>query len=287
MILRPDAPGWPRALAELHDAPDVLHLRAPATAERLAELLAPPVVAVVGARQASAAGTAFAHRLAAGLARAGVGVVSGLARGIDGAAHAGALEAGGRTVAVLGCGVDVDYPRSNARLAARIAERGAVVSEYAPGTPPAPWRFPARNRIVAALGQAVVVVEAARTSGALITAGFGLELGREVLAVPASPWVDAAAGGNALLRDGAGICTGAGDVLVALGIDPAEAAGEERAAVSPDAARLLAAIGRSPGTPEALGARLAMPPARLQALIAELELAGAVVRESDGSLVDV
>ena len=108
-----------------------------------------------------------------------------------------------------------------------------------------------------------MVVEAARTSGALITAGFALELGREVLAVPASPWVDAAAGGNALLRDGAGIVTGAGDVLVALGIDPAAAAGEEREPpVSPAAARLLAAIGRAPGTPEALGARLALSPAR-------------------------
>jgi DNA processing protein len=134
----------------------------------------------------------------------------------------------------------------------------------------------------------VVVVEAARTSGALITAGFALEVGREVLAVPASPWVDAASGGNALLRDGAGVVTGAGDVLVALGIDPAAAAGDEpAAALSPAAARLLAAIGRAPGTPEALGARLALSPAALQVLIAELELAGAVVRESDGSLVDV
>jgi len=288
VIVRPGDPGWPAELDELADPPAALHLRRPATGARLAELLAPPAVAIVGARQASAAGAAFAQRLAAGLARAGVAVVSGLARGVDGAAHRGALEAGGRTVAVLGCGVDVDYPRSNAALAARVAAEGAVVAEYPPGTPPAPWRFPARNRIVAALGQCTVVVEAARTSGALITAGLALELGREVLAVPASPWVDAAAGGNALLRDGAGVVTGAGDVLVALGIDPAAAAADERAAeLSPAAARLLAAIGRSPGTPEALGARLAIGPAQLQALIAELELAGAVVRESDGSLVDV
>jgi DNA processing protein len=287
VILRPGAPGWPATLDELHDPPPVLYLRAPGEPARLAELLEPPVVAIVGARQASAAGVAFAQRLAAGLARAGVAVVSGLARGIDGAAHRGALEAGGRTVAVLGCGIDVDYPRANAALAARVAAEGAILSEYGPGTPPAPWRFPARNRIVAALGQSVVVVEAARTSGALITAGLALELGREVLAVPASPWVDAAAGGNALLRDGAGLVTCAGDVLVTLGIDPAAAAGEERDKVSPAAARLLASIGRAPGTPEALGARLALGPARLQALIAELELAGAIVRESDGSLVDV
>ena len=287
MILRPGSPGWPDALADLHDPPPELYVRAPADARRLAELLEPPVVAIVGARQASAAGVAFARRLAAGLARAGVAVVSGLARGIDGAAHTGALEAGGRTVAVLGCGIDVDYPRANAGLAARVATAGAIVSEYGPGIPPAPWRFPARNRIVAAFGQSIVVVEAARTSGALITAGFALEIGREVLAVPASPWVDAAAGGNALLRDGAGIVTCAGDVLVTLGIDPAAAAGEEREAVSPAATRLLQSIGRAPGTPEALGARLALAPAKLQALIAELELAGAIVRESDGSLVDV
>jgi DNA processing protein len=288
VIVRPGDAGWPDELGELADPPAELHLRPPATGERLSELLRPPAVAIVGARQASEAGTAFAQRLAAGLARAGVAVVSGLARGIDGAAHAGALEAGGRTVAVLGCGADIDYPRSNAALAARVAADGAVISEYPPGTPPAPWRFPARNRIVAALGQCVVVVEAARTSGALITASFALELGREVLAVPASPWVDAAAGGNALLRDGAGVVTGPGDVLVALGIDPAAAAADDRTAgLSPAAVRLLAAIGRAPGTPEALGARLAIRPAQLQALIAELELAGVVVRESDGSLVDV
>jgi DNA processing protein len=287
VILRPGAAGWPAALADLHDPPSALFLRPPGRPAHLDELLEPPVVAIVGARQASAAGVAFAQRLAAGLARAGVAVVSGLARGIDGAAHTGALEVGGRTIAVLGCGIDVDYPRANAALAARVAAAGAILSEYGPGTPPAPWRFPARNRIVAALGQSVVVVEAARTSGALITAAFALEIGREVLAVPASPWVDAAAGGNALLRDGAGIVTCAGDVLVTLGIDPAAAGGENREAVSREAARLLASIGRAPGTPEALGARLALAPAKLQALIAELELAGAIVRESDGSLVDV
>ena len=136
MILRPGSPGWPAALADLHDPPSELYLRAPADAARLAALLEPPVVAIVGARQASVAGVAFARRLAAGLARAGVAVVSGLARGIDGAAHAGALEAGGRTVAVLGCGIDVDYPRSNAPLAAQVAAAGAIVSEYGPGTPP-------------------------------------------------------------------------------------------------------------------------------------------------------
>ncbi len=285
MIVRPSDPGWPDGLDELAEPPPLLHLRPPADAARLAVLLTPPVVAIVGARTASAAGAAFTHRLARGLAQAGVAVVSGLARGIDGAAHEGALAAAGRTVAVLGCGIDVDYPRTNAALAARIAASGAIISEYPATTPPAPWRFPARNRIVAALAQAVIVVEAAHTSGALITAGFALEAGREVMAVPASPWIGAAAGANMLLRDGATPVTCAEDVLVSLGIDPARAAREVATAVSDDAARLLATIHRSPGTPESLGARLGLAPSRLQALLTELELAGAVARARDGTLV--
>jgi DNA processing protein len=182
------APGYPATLEDLPDPPARLWLRAPADAARLAACLRPPLVAVVGARRATAAGTAFTRRLAADLAAAGVGVVSGLALGIDAAAHEGALEGRGRTLAVLGCGVDRTYPRANSGLADRIATDGAVVSEYEPGTPPAPWRFPARNRIVAALASATVVVEASGRSGALITAAVALELGRDVLAVPGSPW---------------------------------------------------------------------------------------------------
>jgi DNA processing protein len=279
--------GYPPRLEELTEPPPALYLRAPADGQRLAELTASPCVAIVGARMSSAAGSAFARRMASGLARADVAVLSGLAAGIDGAAHAGALDAGGRTLAVLGCGIDRDYPRSNAALAARIAVAGAVVSEYPPGIAPAPWRFPARNRIVAALADLTVVVEASRTSGALITAGFALELGREVLAVPASPWVDAAAGGNALLRDGATPVTCAEDVLVALGIDPSRASGPPALALQGDPGRLLAAIRRGPGTPESLAARLGFDAGRVGRAIAALELAGAIVRERDGSLVGV
>src|SRR5439155_18714164 len=143
-----------------------------------------PAVAVVGARSCSAYGAHVARSLGRELAGAGLVVVSGLARGVDGEAHRGALEAGGTTVAVLGCGVDRDYPRAHAELAARIAESGLIVSEYAPGVEPAPWRFPARNRIVAGLAQATIVVEARERSGALITADLALEEGREVFAVP-------------------------------------------------------------------------------------------------------
>ena len=140
---------------------------------------------MVGARSPSAAGERFARTLARELAEAGVSVISGLALGIDAACHAGALEGAGRTVAVLGCGIDRDYPRRNAALAKRIAASGAIVSEWGPGVEPAPWRFPVRNRIVAALAQATVVIEATRRSGALITADHALAIGRDVLAVPA------------------------------------------------------------------------------------------------------
>ena len=163
--------------------------------------------------------------LAAEAAGAGVVVVSGLARGIDGEAHRGALAAGGPTVAVLGCGIDRDYPAAHAELARSIvATGGLVVSEYEPGVEPAPWRFPARNRIIAGLARATVVVEARERSGALITADFALEDGREVLAVPGEITSALSAGANALLRQGATPVTCAADVLEAIGVEPVSAA---------------------------------------------------------------
>ena len=143
-----------------------------------------PVAAIVGSRKASDAGLLLAQRLAGAVAEAGGVVVSGLALGIDAAAHRGALAAGGVTVAVLGCGVDVVYPRSNRAVFEQIRDAGLLVSEYPPGTRPATWRFPARNRLIAALADATVVVEARARSGALITADHALDLGRDVLAVP-------------------------------------------------------------------------------------------------------
>ena len=188
---------------------------------------------MVGARAPSAAGERFARTLARELAEAGVSVISGLALGIDAAAHAGALDGGGRTVAVLGCGIDRDYPRRNAALAARIAAAGAIVSEWGPGVEPAPWRFPVRNRIVAALAQATVVVEATRRSGALITADHALAIGRDVLAVPGAPWLELGGGTLALLRAGAAPVGSAADVLDALGVqialEPARARAARRA----------------------------------------------------------
>ena len=189
-----------------------------------ADALAAPTVAVVGARACSGYGARVARTLARDLAAAGVTVVSGLARGIDGEAHRGALDADGRTLAVLGCGIDRDYPAANAELARRIAETGGIVSEYEPGTEPAPWRFPARNRIIAALADAVVIVEARSRSGALITVDLAMEIGRPIYAVPGEITSALSEGTNDLLRHGwATAITSALDVLEALGIEGASA----------------------------------------------------------------
>ena len=188
--LRRADPEFPTLLAAIHDPPPSLYVRG----EAELGVLAVPAVAVVGARSCSAYGRSVARLLARELAAAGLLVVSGMARGIDGEAHRSALEAAGLTVAVLGCGVDRDYPAAHAELARRICERGLVVSEYEPGVEPAPWRFPARNRIIAGLCEATIVVEARERSGALITADFALEEGREVLAVPGEITRDCSSG---------------------------------------------------------------------------------------------
>jgi len=176
-------------------------------------------VAVVGARQATRYGIDLAESYGAALARVGWTVVSGLARGIDAAAHRGCLRSGGHAVAVLGCGIDVCYPRENRGLFDRIKERGgAIISEYEPGTPPDRWRFPARNRVIAAISVAVVVVESAQRGGALITARLGAEMGREVFAVPGDIDRPASEGCNLLIRDGAKVVLGPGDLIEALSL---------------------------------------------------------------------
>ena len=208
----------PPLLRAIHDPPQRLHVRGRA---ELA-LLASHAVAVVGARACSPYGAQVARMLGRELAASGIVVVSGLARGVDAEAHRGALESSGQTVAVLGCGIDRDYPAAHASLADRISERGLIVSEYEAGVEPAPWRFPARNRIIAGLCAATVVVEARERSGALITADFALDEGREVFAVPGEITAALSAGTNALLRLGATPLTCVADVLEALGVDPIE-----------------------------------------------------------------
>ena len=199
----------PSLLRSIHDPPVGLFVRG----EAALDVLARPAVAIVGARACSGYGASVARALAREAAAGGLVVVSGLARGIDGEAHRGALDAGGTTVAVLGCGVDRDYPAAHADLARRIVESGGlVVSEYAPGVEPAPWRFPARNRIVAGLAAATVVVEARERSGALITADLALEEGRDVFAVPGEITSSLSAGTNALLKLGAAPLTSVADL---------------------------------------------------------------------------
>jgi DNA processing protein len=212
------------------------------------------------------------------LAAAGLVVVSGLARGIDGEAHRGALEAAGTTVAVLGCGIDRDYPASNRDLARAVASEGLIVSEYGPGVEPAPWRFPARNRIIAGLCAAVVVVEARQRSGALITADFALEEGREVLAVPGEITSSLSAGTNELLRLGATPLTSVGDVLEAFGVEPPERA---IPALSPVAGRVLARVRDAPAGVDEVARSTGLDAGAVAAAVSELELAG-LVSESAG-----
>lgn len=267
-------PAFPARLRAIHDPPPGLFVRGSAPLE----LLDRPSVALVGARACSDYGGHVARAFAETIAAAGVVVISGLARGVDGWAHRGALDAGGLTVAVLGCGIDRDYPRAHAALAARICERGLVVSEYPPGVAPAPWRFPARNRIVAGLALATVVVEARARSGALITADLALEEGREVLAVPGEITSTLSEGTNALLRIGATPATSAADVLGAIGVELEE---PDPPPLSPGAQAALAALDGGATTADEVTRRSGLDPAAAAAALVELELVG-VVRETAG-----
>jgi DNA processing protein len=261
----------PPLLRAIHDPPKRVYLRGHGDAG----LLSRTAVAIVGARACSPYGKQVARMIGRELAAAGVVVVSGLARGIDGEAHRGALEAGGHTVAVLGCGIDRDYPVEHAWLARQIAERSLLASEYEPGIDPAPWRFPARNRIVAGLCAATIVVEARERSGALITADFALEEGREVFAVPGEITSRLSDGTNALLRLGATPLTSAADVLDSLGLTRPERAAPQ---LTTEAASLLE---RLPASADELVRSSGRPTGVVAAALAELELAG-LAAEGEG-----
>jgi DNA processing protein len=257
----------PPLLGAIHDPPARLYLRGNGDVTLLAE----PAVAIVGARACSPYGAQVARMLGRELAGAGVVVVSGLARGIDGEAHRGALETDGHTVAVLGCGIDRDYPAAHTMLARSIGERSLIVSEYEGGVEPAPWRFPARNRIIAGLSAATVVVEARERSGALITADFALEEGREVFVVPGEITSTLSAGTNALLRLGATPLTAAADVLESFGIQsPPNRTVEENPLLD-----LL------PATADELVQKTGLGVGEVMAALAELDVAG-LASEGDG-----
>ncbi|HEY8617610.1 DNA-processing protein DprA [Phenylobacterium sp.] len=266
-------PDFPQALAALDPPPPLIWTRGKA------ELLSRPAVAIVGARVASAAGQRFARGLAAELGQTGLVVVSGMARGIDGAAHEGALPTG--TAAVLGGGVDDVYPPEHGELYGRLCRDGCVVSESEPGRTAIARDFPRRNRIISGLAQAVVVVEAELRSGSLITARLAAEQGREVLAVPGSPLDPRAKGCNDLIRQGAALCEGVDDVLRALeGLrgfrEPDRAYAAEPPAELDDAvrARVAALLSPTPVSRNELVRAAAAPAPAVFAALVELALAG-------------
>jgi DNA processing protein len=261
----------PPLLRAIHGRPSRLYLRGAADPQ----LLWRPAVAIVGARACSAYGAQVARMLGRELAAAGLVVVSGLARGVDGEAHRGALETDGHTVAVLGSGIDRDYPAAHTALARSIAERSLIVSEYEPGVEPSPWRFPARNRVIAGLCSATIVVEARERSGALITADFALDEGREVFAVPGEITSSLSAGTNALLRLGATPLTCAADVLESFGLEAQEKA---RPQIGEAANSLLQHL---PATVDELVRASGLSAGEVAGALAELELAAAAA-EGDG-----
>jgi len=270
-------PGFPEGLRNIPDAPVALFVRG------ALQCFEKPRVAMVGSRAATHGGVTLARQLAAALSRAGVLVVSGLAQGIDCAAHAGALSVERPTIAIPGSGLDNLYPRAHSGLAQRIlAAGGVLLSEYAPWVAPRRASFPARNRLISGLAAGVVVVQAAPRSGSLITARLAAEQGREVMAVPGSPGTAVAAGCNALLRDGAALVETAADVFSALGwVQPSEGlfapeTAQETKSPPPDAARVLAALDGLPVSADALAQFVGLSPTRLQRAILQLELAGLV-----------
>lgn len=274
--LLPHDPGYPALLIPVPSPPELWVCGRLEPEDALA-------IAIVGTRRATPYGVAVAERLASDLATRGVTVVSGLARGIDSSAHRGALAVGGRTLAVLGCGIDVVYPPESRALREAIVERGALISQFDPGTPPLAWHFPARNRTLAGLALGVIVVEAAQRSGALITARLAGELGREVFAVPGKITSEMSRGSHALLLDGAKLVRDWVDVVQELPDEwrrvvrsPMLRPGEdERPTGDSEEGRILALLTVDEPQPiDALIARAARPPARVAAALVALELGG-------------
>lgn len=281
-----DTPSYPASLAEIDDAPPMFWALGDL------DVLQRPMVALVGARNASSLGTRMAKRLANDLSDAGITVVSGLARGVDAAAHLGALEGG--TVAVQAGGVDVIYPAENTKLAKDILKTGLRLSEMPIGQQPQARHFPARNRIISGLAHAVVVVEAAAKSGSLITARNALDQGRDVLAVPGHPFDARAWGCNMLIRDGAALVRGADDVIAAL---PPPKIAQSDNAESPNKmptrnlrataalhTEILARLGPSPVAEDQLLRDIQAQAADVAPALIDLELAGKIVRQAGGLL---
>ncbi|MDI3341967.1 MAG: DNA-processing protein DprA [Sphaerobacter sp.] len=263
---------YPRLLREIPSPPLLLYVRGaltPADAH---------AVGIVGTRRASAYGREMTRRLCSDLVQAGVTIVSGLARGIDAVAHRTALDRGGRTIAVLGCGVDVIYPPEHRQLAEEVAQQGALVSEFPLGTPPDGPNFPVRNRLISGLSLGVVVVEAPRRSGALITANFAADQGRAVFAVPGSALAAGSEGPLQLLRDGAVLATSGEDILADLKLTGRQAAFDVRQTLpaTSEEAALLAHLDGEPRHIDEIALEVGLAISRLSALLLEMQLKGLV-----------
>lgn len=275
---------YPPWLREIVDPPSVLWVKGNVPPLSGASPL--PAIAIVGSRQATPAGLEMGRMLAEGLAARGAAVVSGLARGVDGAAHEGALAGGGVTIGVLGCGADVVYPSEHRDLVARVAASGGVVSEFPPGTSPLPHHFPLRNRIIAGLSRAVIVIEAGEKSGSLITAKMAMEQGREVLVVPGNALSGRNRGSHALIKDGARLVESVDDVVAEMGLLPL---GDAARVSENDADKLMIgnelsqrmAIGETYDA-DTLAGLTGWDVSLLLSELARLELAGAVRRSIGG-----
>ncbi|MEO8482105.1 MAG: DNA-processing protein DprA [Acidobacteriota bacterium] len=271
--------GYPEGLRHLPDPPIALWVSGQEGC------LDQAAVAVVGSRNASPIGLETARRLAQGLAAAGLVVTSGLARGVDGAAHRGALQGGGLTVAVLGCGLDVAYPRQHRQLAVDVRAQGCLVSELPPGTPPLPKHFPLRNRIISGLSRAVVVVEASEHSGSLITARMALEQGRDVLAVPGNVVSGCHRGCHALIKDGARLVETVEDILEEIRWVPAPGSASKAPNHSQDNKLLASVRAGEVFTVEDLSERNGRPASEIFAELGRLELEGLIARNGLGTFI--
>ncbi len=263
--------GYPEQLMNIPDPPAVLFYRGKFSPADL-----PFAVAVIGSRRCSLYGRKTARRLSMELSRAGVCVVSGLARGIDGEAHRGALDGGSPTAAVMGGGLDIMYPPEHNSLAERVAAGGCLISEYPPGTKPAKYTFPERNRIISGLSSAVVVVEAGERSGTMITVGTALDQGRDVFAVPGDIDRSSTRGSNRLLRDGAGIVLSPEELIAELGLNSVSAS------VPAVSDPILASLEKKQSTTEQLSLALDEDSALINTRLLELELQGLVIRRPGG-----
>jgi DNA processing protein len=269
-VVHPGHGQYPSLLAEISGRPSILFVRGELTpADERA-------VAIVGTRRTTQYGRQAAEQVASELAQAGVTVVSGLARGIDTVAHRAALAAGGRTIAVLGSGVDIIYPSENRNLAEQIIESGAVVSEFVPGTKPDAQNFPARNRIVSGMSLGTVIVEAPARSGALITASFAADQGREVFVIPGNVYSPASEGANALLRDGARLVRHGGDVLEDLGFvtGGSNAIAQMPLQIDEKESRVFSIVGRDASHIDDIAEQANLTAAETGAILLTLELKG-------------